>query len=256
MTNTSCENCIFAKIGDNECLFDIPNSIKHNKNIYKKNNFNYIENYMCRYALSESVYNELLNDNLNQQQIVEYIISKLKIKYYLVVNLDQDSHKLAELCQLINNLYVKPKFISFINKNLNDGNGMLDIIQQNLANDIDWKLHNFITDIDLQQCMTICMDTNFSKTSAHLFCVYDQNINGNNYTLLNSRIVFLHMTMIVEQTTCQAIINNINNLDGLAMSFNAYKFLISTRSKNILDAIVKEHEHKPSFKYISYDIRS
>lgn len=256
MTNTSCENCIFAKISDTECLFDIPNSIKYNKKIYKKNNFNYIENYMCRYTLSEDVYKELLADNIDQQQIVQYMISKLKIKYYLIINLDQDKNKLTELCEIINRLEVKPKFISFINKNLNDGNEMSDIINNNLEKNIDWKLHNFITDLELQQCMTICMDTNFSKTSSHLFCVYDQTMNGNNYDLLNSRIVFLHMTIVVEQTPCQAIIDTMANLDGLAMSFAAYKFLITTRSRNILDAIVEESKHEPSFKYISYGLHS
>ncbi len=256
MINTSCENCVFSKISSEECLFDIPNTIKNNKVIYKKNNANYIENYVCRYTLSDKIYNELISAEQTNETILEHIIAKVKIKYYLVINLDPDIEKIKGLCDLINRLEVTPQFVSFINKNLDDGNNMADKIQENISKNIQWKLHNFIVDINLQECMTICMDTNFNKTSANLFCVYDHTINGNDYDLLNERIKFLHISMIVKQMPCYAIVNTISNLDGLAMGFDTYKFLIHNRCRNILEAIETESQAESNFNYILYDFNT
>lgn len=253
MINTNCENCVFANTESEECVFDIPNSIGGYKTITKQNNYNHIENYRCRYTLSRSVYEDLIKENHTHEQIIEFIISKVKIKYYLVVLLDNAKNSIIDLCKMLNKLCIKPKFVSFINKNLNDGNDMSDLINNNLDQDIAWKLHNMLIDLEPQECMTICMDTNFNKTGSHLFCVYDQNLHGNNYDLLNNRIAFLHTCMVLQQRHCHAIIQSLDSIDGLAMSFNAYKILIHNQNRNILKAIQTENETIPNFKYISYE---
>jgi hypothetical protein len=252
MINTNCEKCIFSKQDDKECLFDIPEIIKPYKNIEKRNKHNVIENYKCRYTLSDEIYQELLSEGRNSQEIIKFIIDTLKIRYYLVIDLDPDLSAVSELCAMIDKLDIQPQFISFINKNLDLGNLMSEIIQSKLKSPAKWKLHNFLSDLDLQQCMTICMDTNFNKTKSQIFLVYDHKKNRDK-NILNKRINFLHMQLIVYQTHCQAIVENLEVLDGLAMSFGAYKLLINSSDPNILLAINKENTSQNSFKYINYE---
>lgn len=252
MINTNCEKCIFSKLDQKECVFDIPDLIKEHKQISKKNNFNYIENYICRYTLSDDMHNDLISEGYTLQNILDFMIEKIKVRYYLVINISSDLDKIKDLCFMINKLEILPVFISFINKDLNNGNQITDLIQEHLSQKITWKLHNFLVDLDLQECMTISMDTNFTKTSSQIFCVYDQATNGNDYDLLNSRIIFLHISLIVNQINCHAVLDTISSLDGLAMSFNAYKLLINGCDKNILLAIDKESKKDSGFKYITY----
>lgn len=249
MNNTSCKECLFEKQEDKECYFDIPEIIKENKKIYKKEESLYIEDYTCRYCFSKRIYEE--NQELQQIDIIKHISSNAKIKYYLVISLDDiiSSNNIIELCNIINSLDIKPTYISFINKNLKRAKDITTEIQSNIDINISWKLHNFIEDNTLQECITITLDTNMQKSNCSLFTVYKPEHNHLCRDILNNRINFLHMECVVKQNKFNAVIKDIKSLDGLSISFAAYKFLILNINKNILEAIQLEKE----FKYIYYD---
>ena len=247
MINTTCENCIFAKYGDKDCFFDIPLILKDIKNIYIKNNANYIENYSCRYCLSRRVYEE--TPELQQINIAQYVVEKAKIKYYLIFNITNHINKIPLVCDIINKLDIKPQYISFINQNRGKVKDTADEINSNMPVGIRWKLHNFVMDLSLQECMTIAMDTNIDGTDAKIFVVYDPIDLSSEDNTLNDRINFIHLESMVKQTNFQAVINTFDNIDGLSISWSAFKFLILNIDGNILEAIKKESD----FVYIKYE---
>lgn len=251
MINTSCKTCIFANTQDTDCLFNIPLIIKDTKNIIKKDNYNYIENYSCRYCLSQEIYNN--NIEFQNTNIAQYVVEKAKIKYYLVINLANHLDKLAKVCALINGLDIKPQYISFINTTQGIVKNIADEIDSYMTNNIPWKLHNFIYDMSLQECMTIAMDTNLPLTDAKIFVVYDPNISSLDSTILNDRINFIQFESIVKQTAFHAVVQNFENIDGLALPFNAYKYLLLNSDRNILTAIQKETENNLIYITYQYD---
>jgi hypothetical protein len=248
MINTSCFGCLFAEKNDNRCYFGIPEIIKDTKKIIEKNNSLYIEDYSCRYCLSEEAYKE--NEDFKKIDIVQYVLQNSKIKYYLIINLENHLDELPDIISGLSGLDIKPQFISFINKSKNKSKYIAEYIQKNLKIDSRWKLHNFIIESTLQECITISLDTNIQKSDANIFMVYDPPKNEPiNLELLNDRVNHLQIECVVKQTKFNAIIKHSEILDGLTMSFKAYKFLLLNINKNIFEAI----KQQPEFTCIYYD---
>lgn len=247
MINTTCENCIFANYENKECFFDIPLIVKDIKTIYKKNNNNYIENYSCRYCLSKKVYED--TPELQQLNIAQYVVNKAKIKYYLIFNITKYIDQIPNICNIISKLDIKPQYVSFINQNRGIVKTIADDINNCMPEGIRWKLHNFVTDLSLQECMTVAMDTNIDSTDARIFLVYDPTETLITHNVLNDRVNFIQLESIVKQTNFQAIVNDFDNIDGLSISWSAFKFLILNIDSDILKAIKQD----PDFTYILYD---
>jgi hypothetical protein len=246
MINTTCCGCLFANTNNKQCYFDIPDLIKETKKIIEKPEGLYIEEYGCRYCFSKKTYEE--NEELQQVDIVQYVLASAKIKYYLIINLKHHKDELANLCDILSKLDIKPKYISFINKDTQKARAIADYLKDNLYAEAKWKLHNFVQDDPLQECITIALDTNMGKSDADIFLVYDPADDGLSADVLNSRINFLQIECIVKQRKFNAAIVDSKLMDGLAMSFSAYKFLIL----NINHDILKSIQETTNFTHIYY----
>lgn len=251
MINTYCKNCIFENVDGKECFFDLTEVLGDKKTIYKKDHSNYIENYGCRYCLSQEMYDEIKNsDECKNIDIIKIIVDKAKLKYYLVVNLNNYVSKINGVCDTILRLDNRPDFISFINYDKDHGKELSEQINNILCDkNIQWKLHNMLLELSLQESMTIAMDTNFAKTNLGVFYVYDPNISGIDNNILNNRINHIHTIAIIEQKPFHAFLGSTENLDGLSMSFHGFKFMILNKDRNILSAIKNE----PDFIYLTYE---
>jgi len=248
MINTSCLGCLFANKNNERCYFSIPEIIQDTKKITEKNNSLYIEDYSCRYCLSEEVYKE--NEDLQKIDIIQYVLQNSKIKYYLIINLENCIHELPNVIKGLSKLDIKPQFISFINKDKNKSKSIAEYIQKNLQTGSAWKLHNFVIETTLQECITISMDTNIQKSGADIFMVYDPSKKEPiNLELINYRVNYFQIECVVKQTKFNAIVNRFGAMDGLAMSFRAYKFLLLNINKDIFKAI----KQQPEFTCIHYD---
>lgn len=249
--NTSCKNCIFENMDNKECFFDLIDLIKDHKKISKIDNSNYIENYGCRYCMSRDTYDEIkLNEEYKNIDIIDMIVSKARIQYYLVVNLKNHVDQIEKICEIITNVDNKPEFISFINYNQDIGKDLSKKIDSLLLDkNIRWKLHNMLVDLSLQESMTIAMDTNIARTGLGVFYVYDPNISGLDQNTLNQRINFIHTTTIIRQKPCHVFLSNFDNIDGLSMSFHGFKFLILNICRDVLKAIQNEKD----MIYLTYE---
>jgi len=245
MANTSCGGCLFNNINDKECYFDIPEIIRDTKKVTLKNDLPYIEDYSCRYCFSKNVYEA--NPELKTTDIVQIVLSKAKIRYYLVIDINNYLDSIESICDIISKLDIKPQYISFLNKDKKKSEMIAKELNSKMPVGIGWKLHNFIADDKLQDCITVSLDTNIQKTDADLFLVYDPS--SLDFETLNNRINFLQIECVVKQTKFNAAIANLESIDGLAISFSAYKFLILNIDHDIMNAIQKEKE----FTYIYYD---
>lgn len=241
MINTLCSGCLFENYDNKQCFFDIPEIINSHKNIKENNGSLYIEDYACRYCISKNIYNE--NEQFRNIDILQFVVDQAKLNYYLVVNMSHYQNDPNKICNIINNLDIKPKYISFINKNLKEGQALSEKIKSNIDTNLGWKLHNFIVDLSLQDCSTISMDTNIGKVDGGIFTIYDPSEeDAENTDLLNSRINFIHMECVVKQTRFHAVLSEKNKLDGLSISFPLYKNLMLNTNPDILKAISEDKE--------------
>ena len=127
MDNTYCKNCMFAESADSEesCSMKIIDSIKDSKSITVKENYNYINNYACKYGLSKETYFKHY-DEFQKIDIKSYILNKKLLSYYLVVDFTNSSFSIKECCETINGLTILPNFISFVFYNNNDSKNIIN----------------------------------------------------------------------------------------------------------------------------------
>lgn len=142
--NTSCQNCYFSDKASSSqaCQFDIVNQIKDEKNISIKNDYYYIENYSCRYGFSRTQY-ETNKKDLEDIDLKQYILEKQLVSYYLIID-HRENISIKNICENINKLQIKPKFISIFCYEANIG-PYLDDLNKYLDNKLKWKTHNFLT---------------------------------------------------------------------------------------------------------------
>jgi hypothetical protein len=248
--NTYCSGCLFIKDGDNKgCYFDIPNILKDVKIIEDKDGYNYIHEYACKYCFSKSVYDS--NKELHEIDIVQAIRDNSLLKYYLVVDLKNNDTNVEAVCSTINKLDIKPKYISFINRNKDLSDSIAKQILKNIYDTAKWKLHNFVLDKSLQECITISLDTNINKVDSKIFTVYIPE-NPEKENELNDRINFFHFETSVKQNPFNAVIADLTTLDGIFIDFNSYKYLLLNDNPDILKAMASATDR--GFKYIQYEL--
>lgn len=177
--STSCEKCIFSKPinSDKCCEFSIIESIKDIKNIDIKNNYYYINNYVCRYGFPKSNEEKLLSD-FPGTNLADYAKYNAYIKYYLVINNINSPEKILDICRAVNKLTIKPQGLSILTKQDNLP-AIIKQAQPILGESLLWRLHNFFDpNIDFAVGLNTVMSTNnHFKSSNFLWTVNDYQLN-------------------------------------------------------------------------------
>lgn len=176
--STSCEKCIFSNPvnSDKCCEFSIIDTIKDTKKIDIKNDYYYINNYVCRYGFSKNNKEKLLSD-FPDINLIEYSKYNAYIKYYLVINNIDNPDKILDVCNTIKSLTIKPQGISILTKQDN----LPEIIKkaEKILGDSNlWRLHNFFNpDIDFAVGLNVAMSTNnYFKSSNFLWTINDNQL--------------------------------------------------------------------------------
>ena len=166
MSHTDCKKCIFSKSVDNQdqCEMNIINMIKNTQTITIKDNYNYIENYSCKYGMSSKTVEdnkELLKDIDIKSQILE----NSTIKYYMVVDGTKYDYDTLKICEQVNTLSILPRFLSLciIGKDANGINLMQSQLKDNLNSSIKWRIHNFLYDKDINDIICNIFQTKWQK---------------------------------------------------------------------------------------------
>jgi len=252
MAITYCKGCVFASpietlsydYSDNShCKFDIPKYIKDIKTISVKEKFYYIENYMCRYAFSDSVLQK--NPDLDRNEIENLIIEKAKLKYYLVTNIvgTTCSSSLIDMIISINSLDIKPNMVSILIDTSLDKNNIFHTIQQNLDKSIKWKIHFFVDSISLNERFNVAAETTIQNISCSNIFFYDLATKTTSISL-NDMINHVHYTRNVEQRVTYGFMEKENNLSGICLPISLYKSLITNIDRDILKGINTVEEIK------------
>ncbi len=252
MKSTSCEKCIFSKqsFKDKNCKFDIINTIKDSKNISIKNEYNYIENYECQYALDKNFYEENIKNKIDEAALMEHIFANRSIRYWLIINCS-DEKNIDKLCDTINSFDILPGKISFFSKNLdtNKLNNFTKVIQSKITKS-KWTVHHVVDEDDFENI--VYATSNLIKDSENLsyFLVLEdqsllsQNVNSDSITLLN------HITNILQPEDCNALQQqNKEGIDTLFMALGSYKNLTKRYSQSIITCI----KTVPDFTMCYYD---
>ena len=240
MDNTYCKNCMFAGAADSEesCSMKIIDSIKDSKSITVKENYNYINNYICKYGLSKETYFKYY-DEFHKIDIKSYILNKKLLNYYLVIDFTNSSSSVKECCENINSLSILPNFISFIFYNNNDSKNIIDTIGENLEKSIKWKVHNFLENIDKNDMLEVIFDTNSNANNTDFFWISTpENIVE---MIEKDSINNINYIVHVLQPSCGFLKFNKNkdNYNGLFMTFTNYKS-IKESIKKTLDLALQE----------------
>lgn len=239
MSNTYCSKCIFSNTASSEqsCEFGIPELLKNIKEISVTDDHYVIGNYQCLYGLSKNQFKinekDLINTDLKNE-----IRKKASLKYYLLIDARQISdEKIIDLIQSVNSLTIKPQKLSII-INTNRSDDIYKYIQKYIGC-TKWSVHVFIDSLSLNDCINIVLDTNLSSSNAWCVIFYDgkKQINKNKNLDLNNIIVYLHNKIIIQQITSMGFIHNQEDLHGVCLNASVYKYLTSTVSNNILEAI-------------------
>lgn len=142
--STDCSKCYFSSDVNSDqdsCKFKITESIKDKKDITVKNNYYYINNYVCKYGFAKDKMDDFVKD-FPDVDLIEYIKDKNYIKYYLVINNLDGDLGLADICDKILKLTIKPTCVSILTRQ----ESMPDAIKECsniLQESMQWRLHNF-----------------------------------------------------------------------------------------------------------------
>lgn len=248
--NTNCKLCAFSEPSwsDSSCKFNIIEYLKDIKVIETKEEYNYIKDYTCKYGLDKKTYNNPeFSENVGD--IVSYIVEKAKVSYYLLVNITNVHNNIKDVCEEINNLDIKPRFISFISHKDIDSNNLIKQINDTLDKKYKWKFHNFLESLPLNDSLHIVVDTNIGNNGSKLMMVYDPNNDLLLKKELNDRVNAVQFTSIVQQKRLHGFYNNQDELDGLCLTFELYKTLSDTFGKDVLQII----KNNPELIFIKYE---
>jgi hypothetical protein len=252
MGNTYCKGCVFSSPTDaltydysenSHCKFDIPKYIKNIKTITVKDQYYYIENYICKYAFSENVLQQ--NANLDAKEIENIIIEKAKLKYYLIINIigNKCSSSLLDMIISVNQLDIKPNMISVLIDTSLDKKEIFDTIQQNLDKKIKWKIHTFVDSIPLNDRFNIAAETTIQNSESSNIFLYDLAAKTTSISL-NDMVNHVHYTRNVEQRVSYGFIEKPDNLSGLCLPISLYKSIITNIDRDIIKGINMVEEIK------------
>lgn len=242
---TLCEKCIFSDHSDSDepCKMNIIQEIKNNHNItISENNFNIITDYVCRYGFDLNTYDQNKKDLGSIDDLKTQIYNKAKIKYYLLIDVTNVDN-IANVCQEINNLYIKPGYVSFLLNKENHTEIIISNIKKELSDTVPWKIHNFLEEnTDLNKKLNTVVDTNAKKNDTVYFWV-DNDFNS---SLWNQEIKNINKIIYIHQPKCHALFRSTNK-DGLFLSFDLYKLMRTDLDPNIFKAL--EVLENPQFIY-------
>jgi hypothetical protein len=217
---TVCEKCIFADYADSAepCKMHIPQQIaKYHQASVSENNFYIIPDYYCRYGFDMDVYDKNQKDIGNLQNLQNQLSSKRQIRYYLVVDI-ADINNISNICDQIVKLKIKPKFVSFILHKRNDTKNIIQLLKDRLDSVVQWKIHNFLEDITLNNALSTIFDTNAKKNDTIYFWLKSDNDLANWGEEENN----INDMIYLYQPKCHALFRS-ENKDGLFLSFDSYK---------------------------------
>ena len=240
MTKTQCNKCLFAnEVSSNRpCEFDIPNQIKHIKQMSIIDDFYEIENYRCLYGFGKKQYNDNL-ENFKDIDLHQFIIDKTILKYYLI--LDTRSSSLDHLKKIINeisNLTIKPKKCSLI-IDPNNSDEIYTYVKNNLHCD-KWTVHAFIETLPLNDCINIVLDTNLSTSGS--WCLLFIDAHRLKPHELSDTADNLQKLFIIQQKNFYGSCENRETLHKLCLNCSVYKALVSTIDRDILKGIAHTPE--------------
>jgi hypothetical protein len=235
MSNTSCEKCAFSnpvESSEKNCIFDIPSKI--NRNIKTINNYNFIENYKCLYGFSKNQIEN--NEDLKNVDIKDLVIEKAKLKYYFIIDLrNTDSLYIDQVIRDINNLEIKPNYLSLI-----VGSNDADLVHNCIKNNLScrkWKMHVFLETTSLNDCINLILDTNIIESNAWCVLFAEAAFLKTKDININKIINNLQEIFIIKQDNFFGVKYEDNNLNLLCLNSRVYKSLSSTVSRDILASI-------------------
>lgn len=252
--STDCSKCIFSSevdSGDDSCKFKIIDGIKDIKTIDIKNNYYYINKYICKYGFSKDKQVSLEQDfpNIN---LIEYIKQKNYIKYYLVIDNLDNKLSLEDICNQILKLTIKPHCVSVLTRQ----ESMPDAIKQCnqiLKESMMWRLHNFFDmqiDFDIGS-FTILSTAKQTKEANYVWFLHDYQIQ----TMLDEKAIEqINYIVNVEQPEIGIFKSKhkTDTIGGLFMTYRNYDGLTSNISQ-VLSIALKNYISSENISIINYD---
>lgn len=241
MLNTNCERCLFAKPGTDgnlgECSQNIIKSIKNLKVITQENNYNVIQEYACRYGFSKDTYDAYQN-HLKDLDLMEHINKNAQCRYYLIIDINM-TNNLQKIIEIINGMHIKPSFVSFMFRDTSIKFTEQDKQELTTSAKFEWKAHNFVHNMDLQEGIDHILSTNMQNNHGSHFLVY----NSLDIDQLIPDITVIHNNLILYQIPHIAMIRdkNFTTLYGLFMAFDNYKVAKSI-GPSLLDILKNESQ--------------
>jgi hypothetical protein len=240
MKNTMCKDCYFADTAssDKPCFFDIPNIVRNSNKIEVIDNYNKINNYICRYGFSKKIYQENI-DKLHNVDMIEYIKQSNIVKYSLALVIKNSEAE--NIYQKIHQLSILPYYITII---CYKDAQQLHSLLQSPQNYIKYKIHKFLEEIPASHALHIALETNKAKIG-NLLWILDEN--GLDKVLEQDSIQNINYTINVLQTPAHYYKNkNIDSqFNGIFINTNNYWNLSRTHNYEI-----ENNEHT---LVVSYD---
>ena len=236
---TNCKKCIFAHSTSehSQCDLGIIDIIKNDKKIDIKEDHNYIHEYMCRFAFDKDIY-AANQSELEKIDIVKLLQERSEVKYYLLLDLNT-SDNIEYICDKINNLTIKPKFISFMIFNYEQTQKLIQIMTDSLDKKIQWKVHNFIQQEELGTKISTALDTNKKATDSHYLYIS----KGSDIDQLENYIMRINTMITIEQRPFYVLMKEKDNTYGLFTSFNHYTILKPLMHQMGLEELSKDPDY-------------
>jgi hypothetical protein len=236
MANTHCKLCLYAKevTSDEPCEFNIISYIKDIKEISTLDDYFYIKNYKCSYGFSKDKYLNEKNE-LDSIDLKQHIIQEAKISYYLVVDMRSLNNEQITTCvDYINNLDIKPKFLSLIVRTSTNILEKIDIFNKTVAKEIKWKAHAFIEDVTFNSCLNIAAETNVADSNCQFLMAID---GGKENNLINDMVNHCHYMFKVLQDNVHIIMKSPDDLNGIFIPVTIYKSMINAIGGDLIKAL-------------------
>jgi hypothetical protein len=250
---TSCERCIFSDKADSSapCKFNIIESIKDAKKLDIKNNYYYINNYVCRYGFAKTQEEQILK-NFPDVDLMEYSRLHSYVRYYLVIDNLDNPDDIMDICNYIKKLAIKPKGISILTRQ----NNLPEIIgkyKEELGDSLLWKLHNFFDPtIDFAVGLDVALSTNNNlKTCEFLWLVNDKQLDHMINTKAIEQINYIINVMQPDIGILKSVLTN-DNLSGLFLTKKNYLGL-TKHIAPILNVALAKYIETESINLLLYD---
>lgn len=235
MANTHCKLCLYANQANSEnaCEFDIISLIKNIKEVTVRDEYNYIKNYRCLYGFSKDKYESEKSD-LDAINLKQHIIEEAKISYYLVIDFRSLSDEnIINYINIINNLDIKPQYISFIVRTSTEISKKIDVFNQNIDKNIKWKAHAFIEDIPFNSCSNIAAETNAVQSNSLFMLIIDAKEDND----LNNMVNHCHYVFRVIQDNVHIIMKSKDSLNGIFIPISIYKSMLNAIGGDLIKAL-------------------